>query len=244
MTALKIGIVEDELLIADSIALALESLGYEVTDSAGSYEEAITMLDNERPDLVLLDINLKGEQDGIDLALKIKDKYGLPFIFLTANADSLTVNRAKDAHPSSYLLKPFQKEDLFTAIEIAIANHTKSRDTAGGNGLIEMPEALFIKDSYYFHKVLFEDIIYLESDDVYVNVVTKDQKKFLVRTSLKQYYTDHFDSKVFFRVSRSHVINLKHLDGINSAYVKVKGQQIAIGKNYRDELLAGLGLSN
>lgn len=243
MNTFKIGIVEDEFIIAESIRLALESLGYEVPEPASNFSEALNLLETAKPDLLFLDIQLKGEKDGIELATIIKEKYGLPFIFLTANSDILTVNRAKLTNPAAFLIKPFQKTELYASIEIAMSNHQKTLNTSSSLK-IEMPDSLFIKDGYYFHKVLKEDIVYLESDDVYVNVITKELKKILVRTSMKQFIKEHFENSQFFRVSRSHVINLKYLDGINSSYVVVKSQQINIGKNYRDELMSSLGLSN
>lgn len=208
MGSLKVGIVEDELIIAESILEALESLGYEVPEPAGNFDEAIKMIENEKPDLLLLDINLKGAKDGIDLASIIKEEYNIPFIFLTANADSLTVNRAKETYPGAYLLKPFQKEDLFAAIEVAISNHSqKASFSKSGGGKLDIGNAIFIKENNFFHKILFDNIAYLESDHVYVKVVTVDKKNFLVRTSLNN-YLEHFDPSLFFRISRSHVINL------------------------------------
>jgi DNA-binding LytR/AlgR family response regulator len=244
MSTFKIGIVEDEFIIAESIRLALESLGYNVPMPASNFSEALKLLETEKPDLLFLDIQLKGEKDGIDLATVIKEQYSVPFIFLTANSDILTVKRAKETNPAAFLIKPFQKAELYAAIEVAMSNHQKISANTGPGLKLEMPDSLFIKDGYYFHKVLKEDIVYLESDDVYVNVVTKELKKILVRTSMKQFIKEHFENSHFFRVSRSHVINLKYLDGINSSYVMVKGQQINIGKNYRDELMSSLGLSN
>ncbi len=82
MSKIKIGIVEDEAIIADNLSNTLTQLGYDVAEPATSYAEAITMIETEKPDLLLLDIQLKGKKDGIDLAMKIKEDYHLPFIFL------------------------------------------------------------------------------------------------------------------------------------------------------------------
>lgn len=242
MGNLKIGIVEDELLIAESILEALENLGYEVPEPAGNFDDAIKMIENEKPDLLLLDINLKGVKDGIDLASIIKEEFNIPFIFLTANADSKTVNRAKATYPGAYLLKPFQKEDLFAAIEVAITNHSQKNQFSKSGSKLNIGNAIFIKENNFFHKILFDNIAYLESDHVYVKVLTLDKKKLLVRTSLNN-YLEHFDPTVFFRISRSHVINLKHLDGINSSHVVINDEHILIGKIYREELLSKIRLT-
>ena len=110
-------VVEDEIVIADNICMILEDLGYEVLEPAINYEEALETIKEDVPDLAILDIQLGGRRDGIDLAWKIKEDYSFPFIFLTSNADAATVERAKKVAPPSYLVKPFNKDDLFTSIE-------------------------------------------------------------------------------------------------------------------------------
>ena len=120
---MKVGIVEDEMIIAETISLALTKLGYLPTKPAFSYESAISMLESEKPDIVLLDINLNDELDGVDLAHYINANYSLPIIFLTANSDRNTIERSKQTRPNAFLVKPFSNEDLFSAIEIALFNH-------------------------------------------------------------------------------------------------------------------------
>lgn len=123
MKKMKVGIVEDEMIIAETICLALKKLGYLPTEPAYSYESAISMLEKEQPNIVLIDINLNDELDGVDLAHYINSNYSLPIIFLTANSDRNTIERSKQARPNAFLVKPFCNEDLFSAIEIAHFNH-------------------------------------------------------------------------------------------------------------------------
>ena len=106
MTHIKILIVEDELIIAEDIRLQLVKLGYQVTGVAKDFGAALTLLEKDTPDLLLVDIVLKGERDGIELAEFVKEQYDLPVIFLTSHADKLTVERAKKVNPEGYLLKP------------------------------------------------------------------------------------------------------------------------------------------
>ena len=96
MPKIKIGIVEDEVVIAHTIESTLDDLGYEYCGPASSYGEALELLETDKPDLLLLDINLSGKRDGIDLAEKINLLYRLPFIFLTANSDLTTIDRSND----------------------------------------------------------------------------------------------------------------------------------------------------
>ena len=242
MSKIKIGIVEDEAIIADNLSNTLMHLGYDVAEPAASYAEAIIMIETEKPDLLLLDIQLKGKKDGIDLAMKIKEDYCLPFIFLTANADAATVQRAKQTSPPAYLVKPFTKDDLYTSIEICLHNSannkSENQETENTNYIIN--DAIFIKEGHHFHKVKFSEILYLESEHVYVQVHTTD-KKFLVRTSMQQYLL-HFDEKKFFRIHRSYVINLDQVQTLSSDQVTIKGVKLPIGKTYQEELLSRLRL--
>lgn len=242
MSKIKIGIVEDEVIIADNLSNTLIHLGYDVAEPTASFAEAIAMIETEKPDLILLDIQLKGIKDGIDLAWKIKEDYHLPFIFLTANADAATVQRAKLVAPPAYLVKPFSKDDLYTSIEICLhnssTNKNEKQETEIGNYVIN--DAIFIKEGHYFHKVKFSDILYLESEHVYVQVHTAE-KKFLVRTSMQQYMS-HFDEKKFFRIHRSYVVNLEQIQTICADHVVIKAVELPIAKTYQEELLSRLRL--
>ncbi len=242
MNKIKIGIVEDEVIIADHIADILLKLGYDVPEPAGTYAEAIQMIEDEMPDLILIDIQLKGKRDGIDLAQKIKEEYRTPFIFVTANSDSMTVERAKKVNPASYLLKPFTKDDLYAAIEICIHNSSASK-SENGEGVFHnyiVNDALFIKEGPHFIKVKFSDILYLESEHVYVNVHTL-HKTFLVRSSLQD-YLQHFNDKTFLRIHRSYAVNTEHIQSIHAEYVSINDLMLPVGKSYRDHLFKRLNL--
>lgn len=123
MSRTKILIVEDEMIIAEDMADALTQLGYEVTAIVPSGQDAIKKAATTHPDLVLMDINLQGEIDGVDAANEIRSRHQIPVVFLTAYADHHTIERAKATEPYGYLLKPFQDRELKTTIEIAIQRH-------------------------------------------------------------------------------------------------------------------------
>jgi DNA-binding NarL/FixJ family response regulator len=128
MKKIKVGIVEDEMIIVETISLSLKKLGYLPSEPALSYESAIRMLEEDRPDIVLLDINLYDEFDGVDLAHYINANFSIPIIFLTANSDRNTIERSKQTRPNAFLVKPFSNEDLYTAIEISLFNHENRKD--------------------------------------------------------------------------------------------------------------------
>lgn len=123
MAKSKILVVEDEIIIAMEIEDRLDSLGYEVVDMVSSGAEAIQAAVEMPPDLVLIDIMLKGSMDGIEVASQMQARFHIPVIYLTAYADENTLQRAKTSRPFGYLVKPFEKRELQIAIEIALYKH-------------------------------------------------------------------------------------------------------------------------
>jgi two-component system response regulator LytT len=126
MDKVKIGIVEDDEILSRNIHIILNELGYETTVPATNYEEALIMIETEKPDLVILDIQLDGEKDGIDVAEAININFKIPFIFLTSSSDKNTIERAKKVFPPTYLVKPFNRSDLYSSIEICLDNFSKA----------------------------------------------------------------------------------------------------------------------
>ena len=243
MSVLKIGIVEDELVIARTIVNTLGELGYSHCGPAINYTEAMEMLDQNKPDLLLLDIQLSGKKDGIDVAQKINELYQIPFIFLTANSDGETIDRAKKVKPHAYIVKPFTKEELFAAIEIAFSNFTGNRS----NTKPEQTESyhtkdyMFVRDGYVFRKIFFNELLYLVSDANYVTLHLKSQKKVMVRSTLNDFITQ-LDQKTFIRIHRSYSVNIHLIDDIFPTEVSVNGNKIPVGKSYREELFKVLGI--
>ncbi len=116
-------IVEDEILIAEELRERLLHLGFSVIAAVDSADEGVAIATRERPDLVLMDIRLRGEKDGIQAACEIRQKVDLPIVYLTAYSDRLTVERAKRSDHDGFLLKPFHRRDLRSTIEVAMERH-------------------------------------------------------------------------------------------------------------------------
>jgi DNA-binding LytR/AlgR family response regulator len=243
MSVLKIGIVEDELVIARTILSTLNELGYSHGGTAINYTEAIEMLDDNKPDLLLLDIQLSGKKDGIDVAQKINEFYKIPFIFLTANSDAETIERAKQVKPHAYIVKPFTKEELFAAIEIAFSNFTgksydgKPEHTASYHG----KDYMFVRDGYVFRKIFFHELLYLESDANYVILHLRSQKKVMVRSTLND-FMEQIDQKIFIRIHRSYSANINMIEDIFPSEISVGGITLPIGRSFRKELFKALGI--
>ena len=243
MSVLKIGIVEDELVIARTIVSTLEELGYSHCGPAINYTEAMEMLEQNKPDLLLLDIQLSGKKDGIDVAQKLNELYPVPFIFLTANSDAETIDRAKGVKPHAYIVKPFTKEELFASIEIAFSNFTGNRPDKKLEEVASWhtKEFMFVKDGYVFRKIFFNETLYLESDANYVTLHLESQKKVIVRSTLND-FIEQINQKIFIRVHRSYSVNINKIEDIFPTEISVKGVKIPIGKSYREELFKLLGI--
>jgi len=230
MSRIKILIVEDELIISQDISFKLEDLGYEVVEMASDYEEAIEIIEAEALDIVLLDINLSEEKDGIDVAKYIRANKDLPFVYLTSNADFSTVSRAKETKPNGYVLKPVQTKELLVAIEMALASVT-------GVATNQKPitkEHLFVHHKDALVKISQKDILYLQADGNYTKILTVGQR-YMVRGNIKETQKNLGDT--FCRVHKSYVVNLNHIDKIKATTLEVNEIEIPIGKSFKEDLL-------
>lgn len=124
----KILITEDEGIVAADIEDRLRSLGYQVTATCSSGAEALRKIEETKPDLVMMDIMIQGDMDGIETAAIVRSKYQLPVIYLTAYSDDATFQRAKITEPFGYLLKPFEEKELRTNIEMALYKHRMEKE--------------------------------------------------------------------------------------------------------------------
>ena len=226
MNQIRIGVVEDEMIISDVLALTLRKIGYTVTFIASNYTGALKMIDADKPDLVLLDINLGGQKDGIDIARYIRAKYNMPIIFLTANNDLATIQRAKEVKPNAYLVKPFSKDHLFAAIEIAVDNHEASGIT----------ESIIVKDGYSYVKVYIKEIRFFTSDQNYVTLHLNNNEKVMVRSTLAE-MLDKLNAGKFLKINRGCVVNLRYVTKIETECVFIEQKAFVINKVQRDILI-------
>ena len=137
MEKARILIVEDESPSALEIRKSLESDGYIVVGQPDSGEAAIQMAGDLHPDLILMDIGLKGEMDGIETASQIRARFDLPVIFLSESGDKSNIERALKAEPYGYFLKPYDERELFIAIEMAITKHEMEKKLPRQRGTLQ-----------------------------------------------------------------------------------------------------------
>lgn len=148
----RIMVVEDESIVAADIQQTLVALGHQVPAIAANGLDAIANADRTRPDLVLMDVRLQGDMDGIQTAAAIHQRCGVPVIFLTAFADMDTISRAKQTEPFGYVLKPFNDRELLGAIEVALTRHASERDLRRSARELDatlklLPDAVLVTDA-------------------------------------------------------------------------------------------------
>jgi DNA-binding LytR/AlgR family response regulator len=247
---IRILIVEDEFMISEDIAMRLTDFGYVIEGVADCAEKALEILANGRTDLALLDINIKGDMDGIELAAKINAKYNIPFIFLTSFANKAVVERANKTTPSAYLLKPFNDRQVQIAIDMAlysfsnrnlpIETEEKQEDEWVETSLLAYDDGLFLKKDSHFEKIEYSKILYFQADGSYTTIYTATEK-FVFSYGLKS-IEQKLPPNQFKRIHRSFVVNLNAITGFDGLVLFLGKTKLSIGKSYRTELLRRLSM--
>lgn len=238
--SIKILIVEDEMLIAAKISTLLTELGYEVTGILARAEDALAHVAENAPDIALLDIHLKGKMDGIELAQALQKERELPIIFLTANADDATFNRAKMTKPYAFISKPFKKLDLQRAIELTISRMADNQavvieETHSDEAPFILSDRIFVRHKDSMVKIFLEDIFYIEADRNYCRIFTRN-KEYLLAITLK-IMEEKLPTQHFIRVHRSFIVNLAQIDEVAESHVIIARKAIPLSKSLREELL-------
>lgn len=247
----KIMIVEDESIVAMDLAAGLEHDGYHVTGIADNYEEAIQVFNSQQPDIVLMDIHIHGDKDGVDTAAALMQIRQVPLIYLTAFTDAATIERVKHTHPSAFLTKPYNLENVRIAIDLAIHHFAETKPVAPGarvlpltetadkrndkEQILQLQEFIFIKQQYRFVKFRLADLIYVEADNNYVNLHTS-QQKFTLRLSL----TDLLERLRFnrlVRIHRSFAVNIDMIISFDDQFIRTSNHELPIGRNYRQDFM-------
>uniref|UniRef100_UPI00404B6810 LytR/AlgR family response regulator transcription factor n=1 Tax=Gelidibacter sp. TaxID=2018083 RepID=UPI00404B6810 len=237
--AIKILIVEDEMIIAANISLQLSTLGYEVSGIIPRGEEALLHIKQNQPDIVLMDIQLKGELNGIETAQLMQQDYDIPIIYLTANADDDHFEKAKTTHPYAFISKPFKKLDLQRAIELTI-NHIQTKELNSEQSISPfiLSDCIFVRSHEKMVKVPIKDILYIEAERNYCRIHSKG-KEYLLVITLKD-LDEKLPQKHFLRIHRSFIVNISQIDEIANTHVVISKKAIPISKPLKEELLKRL----
>ena len=244
-TLIKILVVEDEMIIGAKISMQLTSLGYEVTGMLPRGEEAVLHVQQNKPDIILLDINLKGKIDGIETARQIQLQNNIPIIYLTANADEATFNRAKPTKPAAFISKPFKQLDLQRAIELTISRMAEqdngssiqeSTDNSGQSFILS--DRIFIRHKEKMVKIMLADILYMEADRNYSHIFTTT-KEYVLSVTLKT-IEEKLPVKLFQRIHRSYIINIMHVDEVTENHAIIAQKPIPLGTGIKEQLMQRL----
>jgi DNA-binding LytR/AlgR family response regulator len=233
-------IVEDEMIIAAKISLHLEQLGYEVAGIIPRGEEAVVHCRENAPDILLLDVNLKGVIDGIETAKVLQKEMEIPIIYLTANADEATFNRAKGTRPYAFISKPYKKLDLQRAIELTISRMAEKEGTRIADSQTQedsylLSDRIFVRQNNKMVKVFLRDIQYVEAERSYCRIYSGDSE-YLLSIPLKD-LQEKLQPDHFMRVHRSFVVNLRQIDEVAESHVVINKKVVPLGKSYREEFL-------
>ncbi|WP_271392362.1 LytR/AlgR family response regulator transcription factor [Aequorivita sinensis] len=221
MSKLNIYIVEDDPIIAITLESILQKNGYSVCGHADNVDEALTEIKSNKPDLVLVDIQLDGEKDGVDLAENL-DMLNKPYLYLTSQTDPHTIKRVKQTRPLGYIVKPFTENGLRSNIEIAWNNY------------IHDEEFLSFSADNELYKIKQSQILYLKAYDNYCYVITTT-RKYLVPKTLK-YLSSQLNQEKFVKTHRSYIINLLKVDALCKNVVIINNIEIPISNSRKSTL--------
>jgi len=251
----RILIVEDEALYADQLEMLVEKLGHRHLGTLDNSAEALAVITKTPPDLILMDVHIEGEHDGIELAELIQRKHTIPIIFVTSLQDDLTFRRASRTGPANFLLKPFGQLQLQRAIELAFRQTTERTSTASptnsapaaapaiepsdGTAAERFNDHFFVKDRGQLHKVTLADVLYLEADGHYCRIHTAERKH-LVHQSLTEFsdrLPDHFVT-----THRSFLVNLRRVTGIDTQEntIRLGEREVPLSRRNKEEVLRRL----
>ena len=249
MSKAKVYIVEDEILLSKDLENILKNNGYNVVGVSQSGEEFLEKVVEERPNIVLMDIMLKGKITGIEAAKKLREMLDIPVIFLTAHGDENTVEKAKESFPYGYIIKPFREKELITTIEVVLNKYQADQEIKKERDLLynlvsnkNETDCIFVRADYRLNKISFKDIYFVEAMKDYVTIHTSDNM-YTVHSTMKE-MQKILPEKEFVRVHRSYIVRIDKIYSIKYPDIVIENKMkvIPIGGLYRKELYRKLNL--
>ncbi|MEQ1733286.1 MAG: response regulator [Bacteroidia bacterium] len=222
-------IVEDEFIIAETIAEILANAGCQHIRIVATVAEAVTEIELHKPTIVLTDINLGQAQSGVDLGEVLHTKYHIPFIYITSHSSPDVLNKAKHTRPNAYIVKPFKNQDLLIAIALALFNVSEHTTP-----ILSMHE-LVIKEGRAIIKLDCATITYLETEGNYTTIYLHNTNRRVVRISLAE-LQQQLPTATFVRIHKSYLINKNYVTQVNSSSVIVNTIELPIGRTHQQEV--------
>ncbi|MBI1183495.1 response regulator [bacterium] len=233
VSPVRILLVEDEFLVAADITNKLSRLGYSSVDVADSAGLAFDAIRKRLPDLILMDIEIKGDKNGIETAKEIKEQWNIPIVFLTHLDNIETFNKAKESRPFAYLTKPVSNLNLTQAIELAMDYHN---DMVGSIKKAEhlYDDCIFLKSKDTYEKVSIYDVTWIDADSSYceVHTVHKTYSLSISMAKFMRQIESHSINHRLRQIHKSHIVNLDHITGLDGNRVMIGADKIDIGKTY------------
>jgi len=235
---MRILVLEDDFLVAESLCALIEELGHEVVARNDNTAAAIQSAKELAPDLALLDIRVKGSATGIEAGRVINEELGIQVIYLTDLNSDEVFDMAKQTRPKDFLNKPVDLLRLKRSLELAEMNMRNSDNEDNISELDITSDRIFLKTKEGKDRVYWDDIYYLSADGVYCNVHLKDQKIILARPLGKVYeqFIKFGGRQYFLQIHRSTVVNKKHVERLKGNMLVVNGDELDISESYRDKV--------
>ena len=230
--------------MADKIEMQVEKLGHAVFAVVDNSDDALQAIQNEQPDLILMDVNIDGEYDGIELTDMIHQQWPIPIIFISSNYDDGTFRRISRTNPLGFVTKPFTEIQLQRSIELAfqkidqeLAAHYEISES---ENFSQKSDFIFVRNRKKLEKIKISDIFYLEADGRYCCVRMID-KKFLIRMSLKE-MTEKLDNQNFIQTHRSFIVNIDKIKSVDleDNVIVLENMQVPISRREKDNIVKRL----
>lgn len=229
--ALKVYIVEDVAISRMSLETMLQENQYQISGSAAKAEVAWVEIQKTQTDLILLDINLAGEKNGIWLAQQVREHLNIPIVYLTAFGDQNTIKEVLDTHPNGYLMKPYQEPTLLATINIALNNflENQKKTTVSETGLFN--DFVFIKDRHMKVKINISDICFVKSDGNYLEVNVQE-KTYVIRHKLPT-FKEELPNTLFVQSHQRYLVNIEKIDVLKKKFVTIQNQDVPLSPKYK-----------
>ncbi len=230
MSLLSILVVEDDPSFALELEMMINELGYHYLGNPQTSNEAFKAIASKKPDLIIMDINIQNAIDGISIAENIQSS-NIPIIFITGFESTEYFERAKKLQPAGYLVKPFHLLTLRGVIEKALIDYSLLPSKTTDNSLL-------LKSNNTFHKVLIDNILWIQVDGNYCYFFT-EEKKFVHKLSMKRVLNQINEKDKFLKIHRKYAIHksqLKNFDSKNNT-IHLNEEDIPVGRNYRNKVM-------
>lgn len=245
-TNLNILIVEDDLSFALELEILVTKIGYSIIGRVDNSAEALELIYTENPDLILMDVNIKGKMTGLDIGQKIRH-LDIPILFITSFGDEAHYQEAQKSKIIGYLVKPVDKYSLRSAINLALVNSvlTLNQSTVNQSIINKSEENFIIKNAFFFKKkdlyfkVKIEEITYIESDDKYTLTHTIKGEKFMARIPISQ-MEKSLPFHQFLRIHRSCIVAINQITSVNffEGTLQVGKNELPVSRAKQKELQA------